>query len=111
MSGIRSFTAVLAELRDGQVIVEASKALHDALAAVQEHNRPAKVTLTLEVRQLGTKGVSDAVEVVAEIASKLPKADPASTLFFITEDGNASRTQDRQRDLALTIANANKESA
>jgi len=104
MSGIRPFTAILAELRDGHVVVELSQAIHEAMAAVKEHGKAAKIHLTVEIKPLGTKGVSDALEFTAEVATKLPKADPPSTLFFADADGNPSRNQHRQRDLALSIA-------
>ena len=105
MPGIKSFTETLIELRNGQIVIEMSQAMSDALLAVQEFNKGAEVCLTLKIKPLGTKGVSDAVEVTAEVSTKLPKAEIASTLFFINADGQPSRTQDRQEQLpGLSIA-------
>jgi len=105
MSNIRPAQATLNELRDGTVMNELAVAIHDAMAAVGEHNKAATVNLSITIRPLGTKGVSGAFEMLADVSTKLPKAEPPSTLFFKDADGNPSRQQDRQRDLpGLSIA-------
>lgn len=105
MPAIRPALDTLRELRAGEVMDELAVHIHRALAAVSEHGKPAEIALTIKVKPLGTKGVSDAVEFVAEVSSKLPRAEPPSTLFFVDASGNPSRRQDRQSDLpGLSIA-------
>ncbi len=107
MSGnIRSALNVLAELRGGQVVTEASAALHDALASVKEHNKAATVTITLKIAPLSeARTVERPIEITAEISSKLPKAEPPATMFFIDEDGNPTRNpQPREPELGFSVA-------
>lgn len=92
-------------LRDGQVMNELAQHIHDAVVAVEEHHKGASVTLTMEFKPLGTKGVSDAFEIIGEVTSKLPKPPTPSTLFFSDEDGNPSRTRRNQEELpGVTLA-------
>jgi len=103
---IKPAQATLNSLRDGQVMNELAQSIHDATAAVQQFGKAAEVCLTIKLRPLGSKGVSDAIEAVADVSTKLPKQEPPSTLFFIDRDGNPSRTQDRQQDLpGVTVIN------
>lgn len=105
---IKPAQATLNELRDGQVMNELAQALHDALGAVKEHRKGAEVSLTISIKPLGNKGVSDAYEVIAEVTSKLPKAPPPSTLFFEDSDSNLSRRQERQSEIpGLSVAGSN----
>lgn len=102
---IRSATSILTELRDGQVITELSGAIHDALMAVKEHNKPAEVVLRLSIKPFtNTSLVEPAITLTAEVEKKLPKDVPPSTLFFIGDDGNPSRNPTRQDKLPFTVA-------
>jgi hypothetical protein len=108
---IKSAQATLNELRDGQVMIDLAQAIHDAMGAAQQHRKEAKATLTISFRPMGTSGVSDAFEVIAEVDTKLPKQSPPSTLMFCDIDGNPTRTQDRQAEMPFTVAGANKTTA
>lgn len=105
---IRSATAILAEIRKGQAVVELSQHIHDAIAAVREHGKPAKITLELAIAPM-RKGAEKLVEAplifTAEVVSKLPKADTEATIFFTDQEGNATRVPETtQQDLGLRIA-------
>lgn len=102
---IRSATVILTELRDGQVITELSGAIHDALAAVKEHNKPAEVVLRVKIAPFNeTKLVEPAITMTAEVEKKLPKEVPPSTIFFLNDDGNPQRNPARQDKLPFTVA-------
>lgn len=103
---IKSAQATLNALEKGQVMNDMAKSIHDAMAAVKEHMKPATITLTLTIRPLGTKGVSDAVEFIGEVSEKLPKPAPPGTLFFFDDDGNPSqqRSTEKEPELGLKIA-------
>lgn len=95
MSNIRSAMQILPEIRDGRAVEELlSEHIHDAIAAVREHGKPAKVMLEITIAPL-RKGAENLVEApfvfVAETTSKLPKPDPEATAFFIDAEGNATR--------------------
>lgn len=104
-SNIRSATSILTELRDGTVITEMSAAIHDALAAVREHNKPATVSLTVTIAPFtNAKLVEPAITMTALVEKKLPKETPPSTLFFLGDDGNPQRNPQRQERLAFSVA-------
>ena len=97
---IKSAQATLNELRDGHVLNELAQSIHNAMKAVATFRKPAEITLSITIKPLGNEGVSDAVEFIAEVTEKLPKAKPPSTLFFVDGDGNPSKQRDKQPDLS-----------
>lgn len=99
MNPIIPAIVTLNALRDGHVMNELTDALHEATMAVEAHGKPATVTLTITIKQIGTQGVSDAMEVIGEVGSKLPKPALPTTLFFVNGDGNLSRTREKQEQL------------
>ena len=96
---IRPAVATLNDLQGGHLMNRLGEAIHEAMGAVQEHNKPATITLTIEVKPYGERGVSDAVTFHADVATKLPKQSPPATLFFRDADGNPSRRRTDQEDL------------
>lgn len=84
----------LIELRGGEVMNEMSLAIKEAVMAAHYHRKPATVTLTLTIKPMGTQGVSDALEMIADVDTKLPKQPNPSTLMFIDADGNPSPNHD-----------------
>lgn len=109
---IRPAVAILNELRDGEALVELGQHLHDAIASVREHGKPATITVTITVGTLGEnqhKLVTPPVIMSAKVKSKLYEPEPASTIFFVDQDGNATRNQTRQQDLELKIAAGQQE--
>jgi hypothetical protein len=112
MSNIRSATSILTEIRDGRAVLELSQQIHDAIAAVLEHGKPAKVNLELTIAPLrkGAENLTEAPLVfAAEVSSKLPKQDPEVTLFFVDSEQNPSRQPgERQNSLGLQVAGAVK---
>lgn len=103
----RPATAILAEIREGRLVIELSDAIREACAAVTEHGKPASVTLDLTIRPFkdGQRLVEQPLIFMGEVSSKLPKAQLESTLFFIGVDGNATRQPgERQPGLSLSVA-------
>ncbi len=104
---VRPAQAILNEISDGKALEELALAFHDAIAAVREFGKPASVTLAIKIDTLGAdqhKLVEPPVIFTHEVATKLPKAPPPATVFFVDADGNATRNQTKQQELALTIA-------
>lgn len=110
---IRSALNILAELRAGQVVTELSAAIHDAVAAVNQHDKKAVVILRLSIAPASeAKLVERSIIFTPEIESKLPTETPDSTLFFIDADGNPSRTVERrQPDLGFKVAESGSSNA
>jgi hypothetical protein len=107
MSNIRSAMTILPELRAGQVITELSAAVHDAIAAVSEHNKDAVVTLKITVAPSSKEKLKEPVIIMrAEVESKLPKEVPDATIFFVDDEGNPTRNANArpQQDLGFTVA-------
>lgn len=106
---IRSAQAILNEIRGGAALDDLAQHLHDATAAVTEHGKSATVTLTITISPYkgsnAAKFHDQPLIVLGEVTSKLPKADPEATIFFESTEGNLVRTQERQSDLPLSIAN------
>jgi hypothetical protein len=103
---IRSAINIIAELRGGQVVTEMSAAIHDAVAAVREHNKKATVTLTLVIAPASNQQLREpAITIVPEVDAKLPEAPGDATLFFVDSDGNPSRNiEKKQPDLGFRAA-------
>lgn len=115
MSNTRSALAILAEIRNGEAIVEMSEHIKTAIAAVQELGKPAEVTLKITIAPL-RKGAENLIEAplvfLGETALKLPKVDPEATVFFVDADGNPTRNpNERQQALGLSVAQAAKPAA
>ncbi len=104
---LRSAVAILNEIRDGDALLELGQCIHDAIANVREHGKPNTITVTLTVGTLGEsqhKLVIPPVIITAEVKAKLYEPKPPATIFFVDQDGNPVRQQQRQPDLDLKIA-------
>ena len=109
---IRPAQAILNEIEDGATLEALAQAFHDAIAAVKEHGKPATVNLSITIGTLGEsqhKLVEPPIIMLAEVTTKLPKAKPNATIFFVDQDGNATRNHTRQADMLLSVAGATAE--
>lgn len=104
---IRPAVAILNEIRDGVALEELAVAFHDCIANVREHGKPNTITIIFTIGTLGEsqhKLVVPPVVVTAEVKTKLYEPKPPATIFFVDQDGNPVRQQQRQPDLDLKIA-------
>lgn len=100
---IRPAQATLSALRDGQIMNELAQAFHDAAEAVKHHNKPAKITLVIEVapfKNMGQNLVDHPVSMTAEVIIKLPKEEAPATLFFVDDEGPTRSMVSRQAPLS-----------
>lgn len=105
---IRSAMVILPELRDGQVVTELSGAIHDALAAVRQHNKAAEVILRVKIEPATEQRLVEApIAMTATIETKLPKEVPPGTIFFVDESGNPTRQMQRQQQMPFGVAPSN----
>ncbi len=106
---IKPAQTTLNALSDGHIMAEMAQAIHDAVSAVNAQNKPGTVTLTVTIAPMkkDTRLIDSPLLFSGEVSSKLPRPDPAQTLFYVDEEGNPTRTQTRQPDLGgLTVAKA-----
>lgn len=95
MSNIRPAQATLNELRDGQVMNELAAAIHAAISATREFRKAATVTLTITVKPMEKdpgRLIEDPIVMLGEVETKLPKAEPPVTLFFVNMEGQPTRS-------------------
>lgn len=113
MSSIRSVMTILPELRAGQTVTEISAAIHDAIAAVKQHNKAAEVIVRFAVAPMTNQQLADpAVSLAVTVDTKLPKPVPDSTLFFVDDGGNLTRQPpERQGGLSFSIAGGERKEA
>lgn len=96
-----SFMRLLQELRDGETLNEASKALQEVVQAVEQHGTDKKTgTITIKLK-IAIAGRGNAVAVTDEISIKKPEPDQDATLLYATEDGTLQRENPNQRNLDL----------
>lgn len=90
------FVALFAGLDRGRVATDATDALHELIGRVTETGKPGSLTFVLKVAP--AKGSTDQVKVTAGLATKLPQPDARELLFFVTSDGNLSRSDPAQSE-------------
>jgi hypothetical protein len=87
---VRPFAEMLSNLQRGVVADEAATMLAKVTQAVQETGK--KGTVTLKITVSPWKGNADIVNVTGEVDGRVPKPDPAASVFYPDTDGNLSRS-------------------
>ena len=87
IESMRPFATVLEGIDRGRVSDEATRALAEVVAAVQQHEKAGSVTVKIEVKP--RKGDSGTVEVKAATSAKIP--GPDHTGVFFVDGGQLSR--------------------
>lgn len=82
----------------GAALIEADHELTELLKAVRATGRPGELTLTLKIKPL-SGAESEALNVVATVKAKSPKADRPASIFFCTPDFRLTRHDPRQLEL------------
>jgi len=100
MANIRPAQATLNEVRNGDLMTELATAIHEAVGAVEEHQKKAVITISLEIDMpKNMKNLADPYLVVTgDVTSKLPRAEPPQTLFCVDAEGNLTRNLQRAQD-------------
>ncbi|MFB7440202.1 hypothetical protein ACFC01_17895 [Streptomyces mirabilis] len=90
------FAAFFVQHSRGEAHEQASTEFHELLAAVQEHGKKGSLTLTVTVEP--PKGGMDGAPVAISIDTvlKAPKASAPPSIYFVDDDGNATRNDPRQ---------------
>lgn len=94
---IRPFADFLAEHNNGAGHNLAGEKLHELVAAVRDTGKKGSLTLTLSIEAMD----EDTLVTVIDVATKVPKPPSKAAVFFVTDDGNLSRSDPKQTHLPL----------
>lgn len=94
---VRPILETLNRIRGGRTLDLMSLELNRVVKNVHETGKKAVMILELEVKPV--KKIEGAVEITADIRSKLAKIEPSSDLLFADEDGNLHTRNPRQGDI------------
>lgn len=83
----------------GYVDLELGEALSTATAACLEHGKQAVVTVKFVIQQHNHK--DGTVKILADVASKLPKAKTEGSIVYVTPEGSLSNSDPAQAALNL----------
>jgi len=104
---VRSFGTFIAEVEDGELHADLSRALQNLIGELHEGRAVGQAratgTLTIKFDFVLADGV---VEVRADIASKTPKRPRGRSIFWATPENNLTRRNPRQPDLPFRDVNA-----
>lgn len=90
-----NFVETLALIRDGQLVIQCTDELQDLITAVVEHNKAGTLNLKLKVEPNG----DNAVTIISEVKTVVPKPGVGKAIFYADQGGNLSRRDPRQRDI------------
>lgn len=94
---VRPFAELLTILDKGTAHAEASRALHDLVAAVADTGKAGTMTLTIKLAPL--KGSTDQIVVAAQVTAKPPKSEPGAAIFWRDKSGNLVRNDPNQPEI------------
>lgn len=103
-----SYTRTIAQINAGGSADELSNHLAKLVQAVKATGRGGSITYKLTV-QPASRGEVVAVKLVDDIKVQMPKAIRPESIFFSTEDGTLQRTDPRQENLDLRVAESGPE--
>lgn len=98
---IKPFSEFLGEQRNGVLALELGEALNKLVEAVDSTSKPGTLTLKLTVKPSG-KDTSGAVLVADLVTIKAPESHP-EFFFFVDEDHNLGRRNERQLDISAGL--------
>lgn len=98
----RNFAQLIAEIEDGVLHQDLSRAVQDIVAGLIDHRmdlggKPkATLTLKLEIRLDG-----GTMDITPEVKVNMPKTPRSKSVFYATPENNLTRTNPRQREMFL----------
>lgn len=95
---------VMADIRCGDFVFDASTELEKMIAAVRDTKKTGTLVISLKIEPLSA-GNADTVKVIDDINAKMPKPDKLSSIFFTSDDNRLLRNDPNQMKFAF----ANKE--
>lgn len=99
----RPFADVFLELNRGRPHAEASTKLQELVEAVMATGKKGSLQIVITIAKSKASGQ---VEVYDDVRVKTPPADRATSLFFVDDEANLTRTDPRQLELELRDVSA-----
>lgn len=90
------YAAVLVQHRKGIEHDKATRKLREAVAAVKKTGKPAKVTVEISIKPVGS--VPNAVKADVRVNDSIPE-EKESSMWFVDDDGGMHRQDPTQRPL------------
>lgn len=88
---------VMAELRSGRLHNELTEGLHSLIAAALDTGAKGAITLKLTVNPRKTDDFeTPQIEISDQVTVQRPKRSANPSIFYVTDDGNASRNDPNQ---------------
>lgn len=99
----KAFNKLLNELNEGSTHAGLTADMSELLKTVQNTGRGGSLTLKIKVAPAlrNQTGGVDKITITAERKLELPKPVAPSDFFWLTEDGETSRSHPRQNELEL----------
>lgn len=94
-----TFSTVLSNLREGELLNELSAGLQTLTMAVKEHTKQGKIILDLNISP--ANGDASALLIVGTVTVKAPKGKRPSSIFYSTDEGILMRNDPNQREMEL----------
>ena len=91
----RPFLDMLADLRRGRVASDLTEATHDLIGKCVDTGKKGSITVTLTFEP-DKDSDDERFKVTDQITVKAPRRTVKPSIFFLTGDGNLSRTDPRQ---------------
>jgi hypothetical protein len=91
----KPFEILLTEMRNGRIAEQLTDAWGELIAAVRHTGKAGSMTVTFSVKPSGENGM----EIEAKVKLNDPKPDIGPAFFFVSPDGELTRTDTRQRDM------------
>lgn len=97
MSRARPFIDTLRDIEAGGLLDELSEAQHQLIDAIRLAGKGGELVIKLSYKPDGRGQMN----IKAEFKANEPKLSRGTSLFFLTPEGNLTRRDPRQQDLAL----------
>ncbi|WP_339405216.1 hypothetical protein [Pseudomonas helleri] len=104
MSKSRPFIDTLRDIEAGGLLDELSETQHSLIDAIRLTGKGGELTIKLAYKPDGNGQMT----IKADVKAKEPALSRGTSLFFLTPEGNLTRRDPRQQDLALRTVGAEK---
>lgn len=104
MSKSRPFIDTLRDIEAGGLLDELSETQHSLIDAIRLTGKGGELTIKLTYKPDGNGQMT----IKADVKAKEPALSRGTSLFFLTPEGNLTRRDPRQQDLALRMLNEDK---
>lgn len=101
---MKNLQQLIQNLRKGEFADDLSEHIANVSKAVQETQKPGKITITIKVKPTG----GNAIMIEDKIVSAAPEGDPMRAVFYVDDEGNLERNDPNQRELPLRAVEGGK---